>query len=36
MQDPPWDPEKARLNFAKHGVTLDEGRLAANHPLARE
>ena len=32
---PTWDPEKARLNFAKHGVSFAEARVALNHPLAR-
>ena len=35
MDQPPWDPEKARLNFAKHGVSFEEARIALNHPLAR-
>jgi uncharacterized DUF497 family protein len=36
MDRPTWDPEKARLNFAKHGVTFEEARAALNHPLARQ
>jgi uncharacterized DUF497 family protein len=35
MDQPPWDPEKARLNSAKHGVAFEEARVALNHPLAR-
>jgi uncharacterized protein len=36
VDEPPWDPEKARSNFTKHGATFDEARFAVNHPLARE
>ena len=36
VQRPPWDPEKARTNFDKHGVTFEEARVALNHPLARQ
>jgi uncharacterized DUF497 family protein len=36
VQEPPWDPDKARINEAKHGVTFHDARIAANHPLARE
>jgi uncharacterized DUF497 family protein len=36
VAEPPWDPEKARRNFAKHSVTFDEARFAVNHPLSRE
>ena len=36
VQRPPWDPEKARPNFDKHGVTFEEARVALNHPLARQ
>jgi uncharacterized protein len=36
MPQPPWDPEKARLNFAKHGVSFDDASHAIKHPLARQ
>ena len=36
MDDPPWDPDKAKLNEAKHGVTFDDARAAADHPLSRQ
>ena len=35
MDRPPWDPDKARANLAKHGVTFDDARVAVDHPLAR-
>ena len=35
MDQPPSDPEKARLNSAKHGVAFEKARVALNHPLAR-
>lgn len=30
-----WDPEKARINLAKHGVSFEEAKEALMHPLAR-
>lgn len=35
MQQRPWDPDKARLNLAKHGVSFEDAWHAVNHPLAR-
>jgi uncharacterized protein len=29
-----WDPQKARRNFAKHGVTFDEASAAFEDPLS--
>ena len=26
-----WDPEKARINLAKHGVSFDDAELAIGH-----
>ena len=31
-----WDPEKARVNLAKHGVSFEEAESATAHPLAIE
>ena len=30
-----WDPEKARINVAKHGVTFEDARIALAHRDAR-
>ena len=30
-----WDPEKARSNFAKHGVTFDEAETIFYDPLSK-
>jgi uncharacterized DUF497 family protein len=30
-----WDPEKARVNLAKHGVSFEQARDAIEHPLSR-
>ncbi len=35
MQQPPWDPEKARQNLAKHGVSFEEAQEAALDYLSR-
>jgi hypothetical protein len=29
-----WDPDKARLNLAKHGVSFDEAASVFGDPLA--
>jgi uncharacterized protein len=31
-----WDPEKARLNIAKHGVTFEDARFAVLDPFSLE
>ncbi|MEX2548544.1 MAG: BrnT family toxin [Chloroflexota bacterium] len=35
MQEPAWDPEKARLNLARHGVSFGEGQEAVLDRLSR-
>lgn len=35
VQKPPWDPEKARENFVKHGIGFEEAREAALDELSR-
>jgi hypothetical protein len=35
MQDPPWDPEKARRNLAVHDVGFDEAQEAVLDELSR-
>jgi uncharacterized DUF497 family protein len=35
MQDPPWDPEKARRNLVAHGVSFDEALDAVLDSLSR-
>ncbi len=35
MDRPIWDPEKDRINRAKHGVTFEEARLVLLDPLTR-
>ena len=30
-----WDPEKARLNVQRHGITFDEASTAFRDPLSR-
>jgi uncharacterized DUF497 family protein len=29
-----WDPEKAKLNFARHGVSFEEAATAFSDPLS--
>jgi hypothetical protein len=30
-----WDPEKDRLNQAKHGISFAEAKVVLDHPLTR-